>query len=172
MSRNTLQDALQRRIPNGFAQIKDFLKFNNEQTGEVRYLDAQKSVTSSTTLADAATDMYVPLKAKQKYEFEAVGAFTNSGGTQGGKVALTLSGTQTSAVFSGAGILGGLAAGVNLTANSTAVGAAVAAGPFVLKGTVVPQNDGNLSLQFAQNVSGGTASILTAGAILRVRRID
>jgi hypothetical protein len=173
MAFTTLFQRVQRDVPNSLPQVKKLLNFLANHAGDVRRLDTAKSVTSSTTLVDAATDFSIELSKGKCYEVEAYGAFTNSGGTQGGKVALTYSGT---AVFNGVGILtnGGttVSAGDRIDASAVALGAAIAEGTFLLKAVVCPSTDGRISLQFAQSVSGTTASILATNALLRVRVID
>lgn len=144
--------------------------------------DASKN-NNSQALVD---DVYTDLVAGKRYliDFDAQFTFTASAG--GIRPQLALTGTQTSAQVEGtyqvftlattpalktAGAVTSVSGGLLLDVN---VAGAAAESVSMLKArfSLVPAQDGRLSLTFAQSSTNASASVLKRGAVLRVTRLD
>lgn len=141
----------------------------NRYAGESR-VTSQFDKTSSTTLGDI-TGLTANVKAAGVYKFRAV-LFTTSNVAGGVKFAIGGTATATSViyaaqVFETAGVTMGTA---RATALATAVGdvTAVTAATCIIEGTIVVNAAGTLTVQFAQNVSNGTASSVLVNSTFTV----
>ena len=139
-----------------------------------------ESVTSSTTLQNDDTLLH-PVEASTTYEFEALLALTGNV-TGDFKMAFTFPAASTcywGAVGPSSADAGfGTAGSAQLAATfGSASGTAVAysgsttAVVILVKGVlVVSTTPGNLQLQWAQNTSNGTATVVKAGSYLRAAK--
>lgn len=130
------------------------------------------SVTSSTTLVNV-TGLTVNLQAGRTYTFDAELSYTCAA-AGGVKAAILGTATATSIAYDGFAIDSG-ANGVVGNAQSTSLGGVVAssvttgtAGHITIKGSITVNVAGTLAVQFAQNTSNGTASVVKRGSCLIV----
>src|SRR5574337_77358 len=121
-------------------------------------VSTQFNKTSDTTLANV-TNLTHDVNAGKTYSFEAR-LFTTSVNTGGVKAAIGGTATATSIIYEGRTIDAGVTTQSRATALGTAVGAvtAVTAALIIIKGTIVVNAAGTLTVQFAQNASDVTAS--------------
>jgi len=129
------------------------------------------SVTSSTTLVNV-TGLTFTVKAGGKYRFSAE-LFTTSNAASGVKAAISGTATMTSIVYDGHSMNNSSITSTRATALSTAVGAitAVTTAHITIKGIMTVNAEGTVTVQFAQNVSGGTASIVLAGSYFEIEEL-
>jgi hypothetical protein len=126
-------------------------------------------ITSSAALTNV-TGLTANLAAGQAYSFEAV-LFTTANASGGIQAAIAGTATATSIEYEGE--LTAAGAIVNQT-RANALGGAVCAsttttaGTIWITGTILVNNAGTLTVQFAQNSSYGTASNVLAGSWFRV----
>jgi hypothetical protein len=124
--------------------------------------------TSDTTLANI-TGLTATLSAGLRYRFEAT-LFTTSNIAGGVKAAIAGTATATSIVYEGFSTDAGVSTQTRGAALAAAVGAvtAVTAAQITIKGTIVCNAAGTLTVQFAQNASNGTASSVLVGSSFTV----
>lgn len=157
------------------ATNKSNLYVRNEE-GKVEQLTGTRCVvgtqfdkTSDTTLANV-TNLSRDVEAGKKYKFRAV-LFTSSNVASGVKAAIAGTATATAIVYEAlVWNAAALAAQTRATALATAVGGvtAVTAALVIIEGTITVNAAGTLTVQFAQNASGGTASSVLVGSTLEV----
>ena len=138
---------------------------------------ANESVTSSATLQND-NDLYLTVAANAYYDFACMLAY--SGGTIGSSdlkwawsvpsgttMAYAIDGVQTSGTSNGTpgflrGVSGG-SAGTNGSGNALSLN---------MEGTLYTGSaSGSVQLEWAQNTSNGTATIVQSGSRLRLRRM-
>lgn len=143
----------------------------NRLTGLSCRVSSDFSVTSSTTLANV-TGLTRNVMAGEVYSFRAT-LFTTSGSAGGVKVAIGGTCTATSIIAQARAIDGSTMATVG-TARVTALATAfcdvtaVTAAMILIEGNVAVNAAGTLTIQFAQNASSGTASVVKAGSYLQL----
>lgn len=135
-----------------------FSKFIQVQGGRKR-VSTQFDKTN-TTLADI-TGLSVTVLAARTYTFTAT-LYVTAAAAGGAKVAVAGTATATAIRY---GATTYTAATVNAQAQATALGTAVGASTtavdkIVMDGTITVNAGGTLTLQFAQNASSGTSSVL------------
>lgn len=140
-------------------------------TGTTAYVTSQFDKTSNTTLANV-TGLTRNVKASTRYNFEAI-IYTTSNVAGGIKLAIGGTATATSIVYDAivtdAGVLQ-VPTNTRTTTLGNPVGevTAVTAAKVVITGTILVNAAGTLTVQFAQNVSNGTASSVLVGSNLRI----
>src|SRR5262249_7630642 len=130
------------------------------------------SVTSSTTLTNV-TGLTVTVVAGKTYSFVAT-LFTTSNVAGGVQAAIAGTATATAIIYEGETTAGAaIGAQTRASALATAVGAitAVTAARIDIMGTITVNAGGTLTVQFAQNASNGTASVVKQGSTFRVWQI-
>lgn len=131
------------------------------------------SKTSDTTLANI-TGITVNLEAAKVYKFRAV-LFTTSNVAGGVKAAISGTATMTSITYHGKTyeLISKTVGTARATALGTTVGdiTAVTAALVEIEGTCVVNAAGTLTVQFAQNASHGTSSVVLAGSYLEVEEM-
>lgn len=150
-----------------------------EAAGEFNVLDTAFAATSQATIGSGTVTNWGSweLKAGRKYLFTANGLVTATAASGGYQFKFNLSGTQTSAVFNGNALFYNADTGAAITATTAALDAStvvatVAAANAVAKARLEaylylqPQNDGLLTVQFAQQTSSANACTIKAGAVL------
>lgn len=136
-----------------------------------RRVTTQFDKTNDTTLA-TVTGLSVTVESGKTYRFEAV-LYTTSNVAGGVQFAISSSGATTiiyeAIVFSASAVV----AQTRATTAGTAVGAitAVTAAYCRITGSIVTSAAGSLAVQFAQNVSNGTASSVLVGSTFTVSQI-
>lgn len=150
--------------------------------GKVSLCSADEVVVSTTTLTNSTVRVN-GLKAGKLYFVQAIAQMTNATTGNGGKAALDLTGTQTTALFAGTQTCGHTFTTPTLIpailpiqplADAAASGASgTGSGPVsvIFQGFVQPQNDGDLILQTA-SAGGATAQTLKAGSFLQVMPLN
>lgn len=128
---------------------------------------ADQSRTSSTALTDA-TDMSFAVAANTYYDFQFV--LLTSGGLGGLQVSVTCPASPTSFLFSPVNFLGATTSGAAVTifgtpASSWAISLIVSG--YLNNGA----NAGNVQLQFAQQTSNATATVLRKGSWFQYRTV-
>lgn len=125
---------------------------------------AQFDKTSDTTLANI-TGITRDVEAGRVYDFVAT-LETTSNASGGVKAAISGTATATSITYSCFTTDSGTTVQTRATALGTACGGvtAVTAATIVIRGTIVVNAAGTLTVQFAQNASNGTASSVLANA--------
>lgn len=157
-------------------QVNGTQKYAVDYNGYTRKLGdtrvtSQFDKTSDTTLADI-TGLTADLTAGSKYRFEAV-LFTTSGSSGGVKAAISGTATATSIIYETTVQQGGTPSTIT-TSRATALGTAVGqvtsvtAATITIKGVIVVNGAGTLTVQFAQNASNGTASSVLVNSIFIV----
>lgn len=138
---------------------------------------ADQSVTSSVTFVND-TELFVPIVAVGSYQFECFLYF--EGGTAGASDIkwryIVPTGTTMRYTWTGWNNTGSVArSGDGQIAGDTPSSASAGAGNghgVIMIGTIVAGvNAGNMQLQWAQNTSSGTATIVHAQSCLVLRRI-
>lgn len=122
------------------------------------------SKTSDTTLADV-TGLTATLVAGKRYRFiaELTGTSNASGGAK-----FAIGGTATATSIKVAGIIQDSASGITFQSKATALGTAVGGATSVsdwtavIKGVITVNAAGTLTVQFAQNASSGTGSVVSS----------
>lgn len=150
----------------------------------VAYATSDTTRTSSTTMLDAA-GMALNLEAGEVYGWDCYLAYSASE-TADFRVAMTYSGTSPAAHFGVYGGSTGVSAGIG---SATAVRtAAIGSGNFIalggnntpsapgpmaalVRGYIETTTAGVLQLQFAQNTSNATGSIVRAGSWIRAFKL-
>lgn len=146
-----------------------------EAIGEVSVLDASVVVTS-TTLANIPGLPSYELRAGRKYLFKFNTQLTGTAADGGYQFKFNLTGTQTSAVFNGNCLFYNSDTGAAITATTSSfdastVVATVAEANQPAKGRleawclIIPQNDGKLTVQYANQAVSGSITV-KRGAIL------
>jgi hypothetical protein len=137
---------------------------------------ADQSVTSSVTFVND-TELLVPIVAAGTYQFECF--LDYEGGTLGSSDVkwrwIVPTGTTMRYTWAGNGTGGGTHAGdcqiAGDTPSASSNGAGTLRGVMMIGTIVAGVNAGNMQLQWAQNVSSGTATIVHAQSCLVLRRI-
>lgn len=137
---------------------------------------ADQSVTSSTTFVND-TELFVPIVAVGSYQFECY--LNYEGGTLGASDLkwryIVPTGTAMRYTWAANGTGGGTHAGDTQIAGDTPSastnGAGVGRGVMMIGTIVAGVNAGNMQLQWAQNTSNGTATIVHIQSCLVLRRI-
>lgn len=132
---------------------------------------ADFSVTSSTTLVNV-TGLTFTVSSSTAYQFEAH-LFTTSNSAGGVKAAIAGTATATNIAYEGNTESGGTWTQTRSAALAGTVGAvtAVTAAYIVIKGLIEVNAGGTLTVQFAQNVSNGTASVVLRGSYFKVQKV-
>lgn len=141
-------------------------------SGSGARVSSQFDKTSDVTLADI-TGLSVTLQAGLSYQFEAV-LFTTSNIAGGVQAAVKGTCTATAIIYEGeATAAAAIGAQTRATSLGTAVGAvtAVTAARIDICGLITVNTAGTLTIQFAQNVSNGTASSVLVGSYMKVRHL-
>jgi len=139
--------------------------------GDIR-VTAQFDKTSSTTFSDI-TGLSVTLTAGLTYGFQA-NLYTSSNAASGVKASVAGTATATAVTFTGAYLA---SAGFSSYGRATALGGAIGGvtavtdAEIVINGTITVNAGGTLTIQFAQNVSGGVASSVLVGSTMQVWKI-
>jgi hypothetical protein len=133
---------------------------------------AQFDKTTDTVLANV-TGLTAPVISGRKYSFVAK-LRTTSGSGGGVQVSIGGTATATSISYEGLTTNAGLTTQSRGAALGTAVGAvtAVTAAYIEIKGTIVVNAGGTLTVQFAQNVSNGTASSVLINSTFEVKDLN
>jgi len=133
-------------------------------SGILKRVDTQFDKTSDTTLANV-NDLSFNVRAGRTYKFKAV-LYTTSINTAGVKAAIGGTATATSIIYDGVTTDTGTLAKGRSTALAGTVGALTntTVGMIVIEGVIVVNAAGTLTVQFAQNVSQGTASSVLVGS--------
>jgi hypothetical protein len=141
--------------------------------GGQKRVSSDMSVTSNTTLADI-TGLSVSLAAGDTYSFVAT-LFCTTGATAGGvKVGLAGTATITDLIADGHVRDGAtIIAGTRVSTLTTVIASTNAgtAPVITIMGTITVNAAGTLKLQFAQNASNATASVVKRGSTLIVDQI-
>lgn len=123
--------------------------------------------TSTTVLANV-TGLAATL-ATGTYQFEAQ-LYTTSGNAGGVKAAMTFSGTSSALLYQGTTVNSTTLTTSRGAASAAVVGAVtnVTAATITITGTIIVTVSGILRVQFGQNASNATASVVLANSTLRV----
>ena len=131
--------------------------------------------TSSTTLADVTMDRVMNVGAGLTYTFEAV---LHVSANVGGGTRFSIAGTATATNFiDSVTLLDDATNAYTITVRDTALGAndatqlGTTAGLCVIKGTILVNASGTLTVQFAQNTSNGSASSVLVGSSFTVEKV-
>lgn len=129
------------------------------------------SATSNVALANI-TGLTANVAAGRTYKIRAV-LFTTSAATGGVKFAVGGTATATSIIYEGLTTNAGLITQSRGAAMATTVGAvtAVTAAHVVIEGIITVNAAGTITIQFAQNVSDVTSSVVLAGSNLEIQEI-
>ena len=135
-------------------------------------VSADVSVTSNTTLANV-TGLTANVAASGTYRFEAR-LYTTSANTGGVKFAIGGTATATDIIYEGVTTDAGVITQTRAGALATTVGAVtnVTTAYTVITGTITVNAAGTLTVQFAQNASDGTASVVKRGSTFVLTEIN
>lgn len=167
------------QLYSGDAAAADHNLYSRNEAGEVNRLtgltvlvSTQFNKTTDTTLANV-TGLTRNVEAGRAYAFEAV-LFTTSDVAGGVKAAISGTATATSIIYEGLTINAGLITQSRTTTLGNTVGAvtAVTAATIIIKGTIVVNAAGTLTVQFAQNASNGAASSVLVNSTFQLTPIS
>lgn len=128
--------------------------------------NADQTITSSTTLADS--ELVLPVKKGRKYRIEGTIFTTGTSATPGMKACLTHTG-QTSPTLYGSLTFYSASAVLNEAMTSgTTTGGATAYRHIDIRGYFIPDANGTIKFQFAQNTSNGGNTVVKAGSWLKL----
>ena len=159
--------------------LKALLRKMVRNSPTTKFQAEDSTANATTTFGDSTYLTGITLSPKRKYVVRGLLHLTNGTAANGVKVAVTLTGTQTSADSTGlvhsydttntASTFTALA-----LSNGTQKFADPAAGTahYVINAEITPQNEGILKIQFAENTSGGGTAVLKKGSWLEVRELD
>ncbi len=152
--------------------LKAYLKTYNDTlyygVSNVSYVTSDFSVTSKTTLANV-TGLTYTVASGGKYKFTAM-LFTTCSASGGVKVAMSGSATAT-ALIGMVEMMGGAYKATRFTALNEAEGETAVDVGVRIDGYITVNAGGTLTVQFAQNASYGTASVVKAGSWFEVDKI-
>jgi len=152
--------------------LKAYLKTYNDTlyygVSNVSYVTSDFSVTSKTTLANV-TGLTYTVASGGKYKFTAM-LFTTCGASGGVKVAMSGSATAT-AIIGMVEMMGGAYKATQFTALNEAEGETAVDVGVRIDGYITVNAGGTLTVQFAQNASNGTASVVKAGSWFKVEKV-
>lgn len=150
-----------------------------EAAGEYNVLDTAFAATSQPTIGSGTVTNWGSweLKAGKKYLITANGLVTATAGSGGYLFKFNLTGTQTSAVFNGNCLFYNGDTGAAIVATTAALDAPTVVASVVAANAVAkarleaflylqPQNDGKLTVQFAQQATSPNSCTIKAGAVL------
>lgn len=139
--------------------------FRHGVVGKVQTAD--QTVTASTTLVDS--ELRLPVKKGRKYRIEGV-LHPSTTATPGFKACLTYSGQSSPTLTGTIAYTGSGTSGyrVEALASGTATGGATAYMRLTIEGYFVPDGNGYITVQFAQNTSDAAGATLKAGSWLRL----
>lgn len=154
------------QLYSGDAAATDHNLYTRNEAGEINRLTGLACRVSTqfdktnTTLADV-TGLTRNVEAGRSYAFVAT-LYTTSDVGGGVKAAIAGTATATSVIYEGITTDAGLSTQSRATALGTAVGAvtAVTAAIIIIRGTIVVNAAGTLTVQFAENVATATSSVL------------
>lgn len=137
---------------------------NERISGLRKRVSTQFDATSTTTLANV-TGLTFNVEAGKPYGFSAT-IFTTSNVAGGVKLAIGGTATATSIIYKGESDNGGTITDTRVTSLGSVVCAVTAATveDCEIKGTILVNAAGTITVQFAQNVSNGTASSVLVGS--------
>jgi len=152
--------------------LKAFLKgyFDTLYYGlaNMAFTTSDFSKTSDTTLANV-TGLSHTVASGGKYVFTAM-LFTTSGATGGVKVAVSGTATAT-AIIGMVEMMGAQYEATQFTALNSAQGEAAVDVGVRIEGYITVNAGGTLTIQFAQQASDGTASVVKAGSWFKVVKV-
>lgn len=161
------------------SRVKDLLRTIVRNSPATKFQAADSTANATTTLGDSTYLTGITLKPKRKYIVRSVLHLTNGTAANGVKVALTLTGTQTSAASMGlvhsydtTNSASTFTAVALSSGTQTFADAAAGTAHYVINAEITPQNEGILKIQFAENANGGGTAVLKKGSWLEVREID
>lgn len=138
--------------------------FKRAVVGIVQNTD--QTITSSTTLTDS--QLVLPVKKGRKYRIEGKIFTTGTSATPGMKACLTYTG-QTSPTLYGSLTFVSASAVLNEAMTSgTTTGGATAYRHIDIDGYFIPDGNGTIKFQFAQNTSNGGNTVVKAGSWLKL----
>jgi len=149
------------------------LRVGKFETSETFNVTTQFDKAANTTLGDV-TGLSTSVQASRTYHFRAV-LFVDADATGGYKVAIGGTATATAIVYNIKALNNGSSA-YTITSRQTALagsaGAATGTSLFIeIEGTITVNAAGTLTVQFAQNASNGTSSVLV-GSTFDVNNIN
>lgn len=141
------------------------------QTGGDSRVTVQFDKTSNTTFSDIP-GLTTTVAAGVTYGFK-VGLFYTANGASGVKITMGGTATATAIVFEGfITTSAGFSTVTKGTALGSTIGSTTSTGDYMwMEGTITVNAGGTLTAQFAQNVSGGTASSVLVGSSMKVWKI-
>lgn len=142
------------------------LIFKKAVVGIVQNTDQTLTSATGTTLQDS--QLILPVKKGRRYRIEGKIFTTGTSATPGMKACLTHSG-QTSPTLYGSLTFVSASAVLNEAMTSgTTTGGATAYRHIDIDGYFVPDGNGTIKFQFAQNTSNGANTVVKAGSWLRL----
>lgn len=160
-------------------RVKDLLRTIVRNSPTTKFQAADSTANATTTLGDSTYLTGITLSPKRKYVVRGLLALTNGTAANGVKVALTLTGTQTSAASAGlvhsydtTNTASTFTSVALSSGTQTFADAAAGTCTYIINAQVTPQNEGILKIQFAENASGGGTAVLKKGSWLEVRELD
>jgi hypothetical protein len=134
----------------------------------IKRASAQFNKTTDTALANI-TGLSVNVEAGRTYSFEAL-LFVDADATGGSKYAIAGTATATAIIYEVA-LIDNATNAFTITSRQTALGGAAGqagttAGLCRISGTITVNAAGTLTVQFAQNASNGTSSVLVGSSFI------
>lgn len=134
-----------------------------------KVLTSDQTVTSSTTLT-SVSDLRFNVKKGKKYRIHGVLFADGTGATGGIKATMTHSGQSSPTLIGTTTIVSASAVAAEALTTASATGSAVGALIVYIDGYFVPDANGTITVQFAQNTSDSTGAVLKAGSFVRLHK--
>lgn len=155
------------------SRVKDLLRTIVRNSPLTKFQAVDSTANATTTLVDSTYLTGITLSPNRKYVVRGLLHLTNGTAANGVKVALTLTGTQTSAASTGLVHIYETFSALALSSGTqTFADAGAGTSHYVINAQITPQNEGILKIQFAENASGGGTAVLKKGSWLEVRELD
>lgn len=147
-------------------KIRDIVSkiFKYSVVGKVQ--GADQTINSSTTLADS--ELILPVKKGRKYRIEGKIFTTGTSATPGMKACLTHSGQTSPTLYGSLTFVSATALLNEAMTTGTTTGGATAYRHIDIDGYFVPDGNGVIKFQFAQNTSNAGNTVVKAGSWLRL----
>jgi hypothetical protein len=128
--------------------------------------NSDQTITSSTVLADS--ELIIPVKKGRKYRIEGKVFTTGTSATPGMKACLTHTGQSSPTLYGSITFFSATAVLNEAMTTGTTTGGATAYRHIDLDGIFIPDANGTLKFQFAQNTSNGANTVVKAGSWLKL----
>lgn len=140
--------------------------FKYSVVGKVQGADQTLTSATGTTLQDS--ELVIPVKKGRKYRIEGKIFTTGTSATPGMKACLTYTGQTSPTLYGSLTFVSATAVLNEAMTSGTTTGGATAYRHIDIDGYFVPDGNGVIKFQFAQNTSNGANTVVKAGSWLKL----